>query len=358
MSSLLVGESYTYAQMVKCLNLPLKGGDSKIAQIKQIEREYRLQKEGIRYNVLGKYKEIKPKPQKAMSSKFNQLFLNILTFSALYPQIAIEPAQDCGSFFQFDFTHTYLYQFLGFPERLHKREETYPFTSKLFEDELYNKCSDKVGDALDGLSSFGYLHYKNSYLVVYPSYRFEEANYDMENRIREATLRAMKIKGFNTLRAVYANKKQEEVHKCAVAILNQMTENEDEQGETDEISALNADDPEEKIVNFCGLWHIYLHKDSIARDSFITEETARKMYRDYFSQINDLFVVALQKRGKTIAEQLFAYPKVWMEIDKPSYEKFQNDISERPLDRHTVPASLQKRVMEIWQSMIDGKYID
>ena len=40
------------------------------------------------------------------------------------------------------------------------------------------------------------------------------------------------------------------------------------------------------------------------------------------------------------------------------YEKFQNDISERPLDRHTVPASLQKRVMEIWQSMIDGKYID
>ena len=82
------------------------------------------------------------------------------------------------------------------------------------------------------------------------------------------------------------------------------------------------------------------------------------MYRDYFSQINDLFVVALQKRGKTIAEHLFAYPKVWMEIDKPSYEKFQNDISERPLDRHTVPASLQKRVMEIWQSMIDGKHID
>ena len=137
MSSLLVGESYTYAQMVKCLNLPLKGGDSKMAQIKQIEREYRLQKEGIRYSVLGKYKEIKPKPQKVMSSKFNQLFLNILTFSALYPQFSIEPAQDCGSSFHFDFMHTYLYQFLGFPKHLHKREETYPFTSKLFEDELY-----------------------------------------------------------------------------------------------------------------------------------------------------------------------------------------------------------------------------
>lgn len=134
MSSLLVGESYTYAQMVKYL--PLKGGDSKMAQIKQIEREYRLQKEGIRYNVLGKYKEIKPKPQKAMSSKFNQLFLNILTFTALYPQFSIESAQDCGNSFHFDFMHTSLYQFLGFPEHLHKRKETYPATSKLFEDEL------------------------------------------------------------------------------------------------------------------------------------------------------------------------------------------------------------------------------
>ena len=75
--------------------------------------------------------------------------------------------------------------------------------------------------------------------------------------------------------------------------------------------------PEERIKNFFGFWHIYLNKESITRDPFITEETARKMYRDYFSQINDLFVVALQKRGKTIAEQLFAYPKVWMEIYKP-----------------------------------------
>ena len=358
MSSLLVGESYTYAQMVKCLNLPLKGGDSKMAQIKQIEREYRLQKEGIRYNVLGKYKEIKPKPQKAMSSKFNQLFLNILTFTALYPQFSIESAQDCGNSFHFDFMHTSLYQFLGFPEHLHKRKEIYPATSKLFEDELYNKCSDKVGDALDGLSSYGYLHYKNSYLVAYSSNRYEEADYEMENRIKEATIQAMKIKGFNTLRAVYANKKQEEVHQCAVAILNQKTEDEAEQGKTDEMSALNEDDPEERIKNFFGLWHIYLNKESITRDPFITEETARKMYRDYVSQINDLFVVALQKRGKTIADQLFAYPNVWMEIDKPSYEKFQNDISERPLDLHTVPASLQMRVIEIWQSMIDGKYID
>ena len=140
--------------------------------------------------------------------------------------------------------------------------------------------------------------------------------------------------------------------------MNQKTEDEAEQGKTDEMSALNEDDPEERIKNFFGLWHIYLNKESITRDPFITEETANKMYWDYFSQINDLFVVALQKRGKTIAEQLFAYPNVWMEIDKPSYEKFQNDISERPLDRHTVPASLQTRVIEIWQSMIDGKYID
>ena len=176
--SLSVGNSYTYKQMCECLNEPYKGGTAKQAHIKQICLWYSLTKEGTKYTVLEKYQTPKPKEKRKTTSNFNRLFFKILVLSVQNPQTTFfgSNIKDCGDYYHFEITHTDLYNILGFTKHFHSQYD-YPELSKLYENELYAKCSDKIRYALKSLASYHLLRY----VLVYQLDRFARNRYDSAN---------------------------------------------------------------------------------------------------------------------------------------------------------------------------------
>lgn len=339
--SLSVGNSYTYKQMCECLNEPYKGGTAKQAHIKQICLRYSLTKEGTKYTVLEKYQTPKPKEKRKTTSNFNRLFFKILVLSVQNPQTTFfgSNIKDCGDYYHFEITHTDLYNILGFTKHFHSQYD-YPELSKLYENELYAKCSDKIRYALKSLASYHLLRYQNSFLLHYPEYNYEVADSYMLEEIKEAQEKAMNMNDFSTLRAVYAHKKQRDVHNDTLSILQ--------------------DNLQTRIEDFYALWQITIDKETIKSNLF-SEEIKESNLQDCRNELNDLFVKSLKYRGEKISQQLYRFPDFWKAIDPESYqeciESKYGSYFDPQLDTVEVPNAVSEKLLSTWNALIDPKFI-
>ncbi len=334
--SLVVGQKYTYKKMCELLDEPYKGGTAKAAQLKEWSRLYKLQKDGTKYTVVQKYDEPLPKEMRKSTSSFYNLFfmvLSIIVSKRMESDRRI--VTDMGDQYRIEVTHSDLYCFLGFPEHYHPIDD-YPETSNYYIGVLFNKCSDRVGDALKSLQKQRRLSYADSYMLKDKKRKLHVASENEKERILDCNSSALNNNECMSYSAAFAKNIVPKIDKDTVELYQEKY------------------DPE--ITAIYRLWKIDIPKNKIM---FNKGEKNLWWLNACIEELNRQFVSTLDTRGKSLFSKKALPSPIWKEIDAESYKEqdhFNSFDTFGPDEFAETPDEIKEIFGALWQSLIHGKH--
>ena len=332
--SLVVGQKYTYKKMCELLDEPYKGGTAKAAQLKEWSRFYKLQKDRTKYTVVQKYDEPLPKEMRKSTSSFYDLFFRVLSIIASERMESNRRiVTDMGDQYRLEVTHGDLYHFLGFPKHYHPIGE-YPETSNYYNSVLFNKCSDRVGDALRSLQKQRKLSYTDSYMLGDKKKRLHVASEDEKDRILDCNSSALNNNECMSYSVAFAKNIVPKIDKDTLELYQEIY------------------DPE--IDAIYRLWEIDIPKNKILINN---EEKILWELEDCIEELNEQFVNTLDTRGKNLFSKSALPSPVWKELDIKSYK--DQDLTDSfdtfgPDEFAETPNEVKAIFLALWQSLMYG----
>ena len=226
-----------------------------------------------------------------------------------------------------------MYHFLGFPEHYHPIGE-YPETSNYYNSVLFNKCSDRVGDALRSLQKQRKLSYTDSYMLGDKKKRLHVASEDEKDRILDCNSSALNNNECMSYSVAFAKNIVPKIDKDALELYQEIY------------------DPE--IDAIYRLWEIDIPKNKILINN---EEKILWELEDCIEELNEQFVNTLDTRGKNLFLKSALPSPVWKELDIKSYK--DQDLTDSfdtfgPDEFAETPDEVKAIFWALWQSLMYG----
>lgn len=307
---------------------------AKAAQLKEWSRFYKLQKDRTKYTVVQKYDEPLPKEMRKSTSSFYDLFFRVLSIIVSERMESNRRiVTDMGDQYRLEVTHGDLYHFLGFPKHYHPIGE-YPETSNYYNSVLFNKCSDRVGDALRSLQKQQKLSYTDSYMLGDKERWLHVASEDEKEKILDCNFIALNKNECLSYSAAFAKKVVSEVEKDTIELYQEKY------------------DPKVKAIY--RLWEIDIPKNKILINN---EEKILWELEDCIEELNEQFVNTLDTRGKNLFLKSALPSPVWKELDIKSYK--DQDLTDSfdtfgPDEFAETPNEVKAIFLALWQSLMYG----
>lgn len=242
---------------------------------------------------------------------------------------------DMGDQYRIEVTHSDLYYFLGFPEHYHPIDD-YPETSNYYIGVLFNKCSDRVGDALKSLQKQRRLSYADSYMLKDKKRKLHVASENEKERILDCNSSALNNNECMSYSAAFAKNIVPKIDKDTVELYQEKY------------------DPE--ITAIYRLWKIDIPKNKIM---FNKGEKNLWWLNACIEELNRQFVSTLDTRGKSLFSKKALPSPIWKEIDAESYKEqdhFNSFDTFGPDEFAETPDEIKEIFGALWQSLIHGKH--